>query len=487
MSKGKVYLVGAGPGDADLLTVKGEKLIRSADAIVFDERVRNVIIDMAKPSAKLFDASKASKDETGQELIKQTLLDMANEYSTVVRLKFGDPFLFSRGGEELQYLKEHNVSFEVIPGVTAISAIPAYAGIPVAHRELTSSIQIITGDGKNGLETDYASLVKQKSTLIYILAISFIKEITTNLIAHGMDNKTPCAVIEDGTLSTQRKFISTIENITKEIENQNINRTAIIIIGDVVSLSSELDWFSHKPLKNIKILSTQRTKNPSKLIPRMKEQGAEVTFCPTIQTTTTIPQSFDIDKYSVIIFSSMQGVDSFFECLAAQGKDARALFGKKIGCVGSQTGKIALSRGIKADYIPDVFSAKNMVEGMIENGMLAKDDTLLVVRPHDGTDEILDVLNSNNIKYDDIEFYKTEFQSQKHIDDISEFDYITFSSKSTVDSFVKSQKHLDFSNSIAICIGNQTAKSAAQYGFKVVEADETSLGSMMDKIIALSK
>ncbi len=486
--KGKVYVVGAGAGDFDLLTTKAERLIRSADAILYDSHVESAILDIAKNSAVLVDIAKICGDHgRNKQAVNDELLRLSENHESVVRLFSGDPFVFSGGGEEVSLLFKSGIPFEVVPGVTSATAVGTYAGIPVTHPTLAKSLHILSGHGEVGktLDFDFDALVKMGGTLVFMMSISKARHIQNGLISAGMNKNTPCAVVENGTRSNQRKFITNIETLAKVVDENAVKTPATIIIGDVVNFSADLDWFSNKPLKNVSVLSTQKAKSSSRLIPRLKENGADITFCPMIQTTSTLPQSFDISKYTAIAFSSMQCVESFFECLAKGGKDARALFGKKIACIGTQTAKTAKSRGIIADFIPEVFSGKDMAHGMIENGMLTKKDNLLLVRPKDGTEEILDVLKENGIAFDDIPFYKTDYLSQIHIEDLSKFDYVAFTSKSGVESFAKSQSHLDFSASIAICIGDQTTEYAKEHGFKVVGAKDGSMNGVIEKVIAL--
>ncbi len=488
--KGKVYLVGAGPGDFDLLTIKAERLIRSADVIVHDGSIDGWIFDMAKPSSAIVDISidAAGEKRTSQEEISNALVAIAGEYETIVRLKCGDPILFDRSGEELSALEKAKIPFEVVPGVTSVTAVATYAGIPITHREYTSSLCIISAENEKHLRgTDFKALVKTGGTLVFMSAIKNAKEIENGLISCGMDKQMPCAVIENGTRSSQRKFVTTLGKLSLTISENQVSSPAVILVGDVVKFSKTLDWFSVKPLKNVSILATQRAKNSSGLVPRMKEYGADITFCPMIQTTSTLPQSFDISKYTAIAFSSMQSVDSFFECLARGNSDARALHGKKIACIGTQTAKAAKSKGLLADFVPEIFSGKDMASGMIKSGMLSSEDNILLVRAQDGTQEILEVLNAHGIKYDDIPFYKTEYLSQSKVEDIDVFDYITFTSKSSVESFAKSQQHLDFSNAIAICIGDQTAEYADMHGFKVIKAKDGSTNGIIEEIIRIEK
>ncbi len=488
--KGKVYLVGQGPGDFDLLTIKAERLIKSADVIVHDGSVDGWIFDMAKSTAVFIDISKDIDGEKyrTQAEINSALVALAGEYEAIVRLKSGDPILFDRSGEELSALARADIPFEVVPGVTSVTAVATYAGIPITHSEYTSSLSIISAKDQAHLcSMDFKALVQTGGTLVFMSATKNAMQIQQGLVSAGADCETPCAIIENGTRSSQRKFITTLGNLDGVIKENHVKSPAVILVGEVVKFSDTLDWFSVKPLKNVSILATQKAKNSSGLIPRLKESGADIAFCPMIQTTSTLPQSFDISKYTAIAFSSMQSVDSFFHCLARGGQDARALFGKKIACIGTQTAKSAKAKGVLADFIPEVFSGKDMANGMIKAGMLTVDDNILLVRAQDGTQEILEVLNQHGIKYDDMPIYKTEYLSQSKVEDIDVFDYITFTSKSSVESFVKSQQHLDFSNAIAICIGDQTAEYADMHGFKGVKAKDGSTSGVVEEIIAIER
>ncbi len=485
--KGKVYLVGAGAGDFDLLTIKAERLVKSADVILYDTLVEGSILDMAKNSALLLDAGDISGASCeNHAAIAEKLVELSNSHETVVRLIGGDPYVFSMGGEEVDMMSNRGIAFEVVPGVSSATAVAAYAGIPVTHRDVANSLHIISGHGEAGksLNINFESLAKMGGTLVFMMSLSVSEYIANGLVCAGMDKNTPCAVVENGTRSTQRKFITTLSGLAGVVKTNDVKTPAIIIVGDVVNFSRKLDWFSNKPLKNVSVLSTQKAKSSSRLIPRLKENGADITFFPMIQTTSTLPQSFDISKYTVVAFSSMQCVESFFECMAKDGNDARALFGKKVACIGSQTAKAARMRGIIADFIPNVFSGKDMATGMINKGLLTKEDNLLLVRPNNGTQEILDVLEENGIKYDDIPFYKTEYLSQNHLADISSFDYVAFTSKGGVEGFAKSQAHLDFSGSVAICIGDQTAECALQHGFEVVAVKDGVVNGVVEKVIA---
>lgn len=488
MAKGKVYLVGGGPGDLELLTLKAERLIKSADAIVFDRLVEPEILRLAKSSAVFIDVGKnVGNHIVCQDRINEILVELASQHETIVRLKGGDPYVFGRGGEEACELKKYGVEFEVVPGITSSIAVATYAGIPITHRDCASSFHVITGHAKAGKELDinFKALVEVGGTLVFMMAVANIKQIAHGLVCAGMHGSTPCAVIENGTRPNQRKLISTIENIATEVDANKIKSPAIFLVGGVADYSETLDWFSIKPLKGVKVLSTQKEQSGSKLVAKLKEMGAEITCLPAIETMSNSPSNIEISEYTHIAFFSVQGVESFFEYLEKINKDTRALFGKIISCVGSQTAIALKSHGVLADFMPKVYSAANMAEGMLDSDMIKPQDRILLARAKNGSQEIIDVLKNNNIKFDDIAFYDTKYISQNSIEDIGVFDYVTFTSKSGVESFVKSQPQIDFSIATAICIGEQTATAARQHGFNVVMSQEATINSMIEKILQM--
>ncbi len=486
--KGTVYLVGGGPGDWELLTIKAERLIKSADVIVFDRLVEPEILKLAKPSAVFKDVGKnVGNHIVGQDRINQILVELANKYEVIVRLKGGDPYVFGRGGEEACELKKCGVKFEVVPGITSSIAVATYAGIPVTHRDCASSFHVITGHAKAGKELDinFKALVEAGGTLVFMMSVANIKQIANGLICAGMNCETPCAVIENGTRANQRKLISDVENVAKEVEANKIKSPAIFLVGGVVNYSERLDWFSIKPLKGVKVLSTQKEQSGSKLVKRLKDMGAEITCLPTIETISTNPSNIEISKYTHIAFFSAQGVESFFEYLEKNNKDTRVLAGKIISCVGSQTASVLKLHGITADFMPKIYSAANMAEGMIKCEMLKPQDNVLLARAKSGSVEIIDVLKNNNIKFDDVAFYDTKYISQDSVEDMKDFDYITFTSQSGVESFVKSQPKTEYNKAVAVCIGKQTASCAKSHGFNVVISKEATINSMVEKILQM--
>ena len=487
---GKVYLVGAGPGDIGLLTVKGRKLIEEAKVVVYDRLVSKDIMTLIKKDARLIDVGKnVGNHKVPQDRINEILLEEALAGNDVLRLKGGDPFVFGRGGEELELLVKNNVEFEVVPGITSSISVPCYAGIPVTHRDFCSSLHIITGHAKEGCELnfDFDALVRLNGTLIFMMSVKNVAQISKGLIFAGMDKEMPIAIIENGTRSNQRKFVSTLENIENVVLENNVKSPAIIMVGKVCSLSDNFDWFMKKPLKNVNILLTQPKKTSSVLAEKLVQLGANVDKLPTISTNILDDFDVNIDEYSTILFTSSVGVDSFFNYLNKKNKDARILFNKKIACVGSQTAKSLKTYGIISDFIPSVFDGVTLAKEMIEQGFVSKSDKILIPRAKIGSEEIIEVLNKENFSYLDLAVYETTFINHKDALDIAQYDYITFTSKSCVEGLVNSTKCIDFKGATAICIGRQTSEAAQKYGFNIIVSEVATINSMVDKIISLKK
>ncbi|HHV29799.1 MAG TPA: uroporphyrinogen-III C-methyltransferase [Clostridium sp.] len=485
--KGKVYLVGAGPGNEELLTVKASDVIKRADVIVYDRLISDSILSKIPDDIDKINVGKnAGSHPVPQHEINKILMSKALEGKNVVRLKGGDPFVFGRGGEELEFLYESDISFEVVPGITSAIAVAAYAGIPVTHRDFCSSLHIITGHSKDGgsLEIDYDSLVKLKGTLIFMMSVASFYKIAEGLIEAGMNPDMDAAVVENGTRPNQRKFISKLCDISKVIAENQVKSPAIIIVGKVCALSEKLDWFSKLPLYGCNVLVTGPKKTSEKLVGQLSRLGAYVIEYPCIDTE---PLDFDIDikEYSWVIFTSSLGVQIFFKKLNEADLDSRHLYNKKIAAVGSQTAEELLKHGIRADFVPSKFDGKHLAQELLDSGKITSKDKVIVFRAKNGAKELVDIFEKSNISYTDVPAYATRYIKNDTID-INNFNYITFTSESCVKGFTDSfENTIDYSKINAICIGEQTAKAARAYGMNTIISDIATVSSMVEKIVEI--
>lgn len=485
MKTGKVYLVGAGPGDKDLLTVKAVRLLGEADVIVYDRLVSESIMDLIPNDTELIDVGKnVGNHPVPQHEINQILLREAQAGKTVVRLKGGDPFVFGRGGEELELLAENHIPFEVVPGITSSISVPAYAGIPVTHRDFCSSLHIITGHARAGAELaiDFEALVRLNGTLIFMMSVSTAGRIAAGLMAAGMEADMPCAVIENGTYPKQRKFISDLEHIEEVLKENQVKSPAVIAVGRVCSLSDQFDWFSGRPLSGKRIIVTQPQSKASRLDAKLWAMGAQTRLYPCIRTSFIRPIDPDFEGYDTLVFTSTEGVRSFFSWLMEQGKDARAVAGKKLACIGSGTAAALKEYGLLADFVPSIYDGRHLGKEMTASGFITTDSRVILLRAKIGTQELTEELDKAGIEYLDYPVYETSYVDHPEIEDLDSWDYVTFTSKSCVDGFVKTQKRESFAGVKALCIGTQTASEAAKFGFDTVISDMATIDSMVEKV-----
>ncbi len=494
MNKGFVALVGAGPGDLGLLTIRGMEYIKKADVVVYDRLVSKDILNLIPENAVKLDVGKESSNHlVEQDKINEILLSEAMEGKTVVRLKGGDPFLFGRGGEELELLEKNGISFEVVPGISSAVSVPAYAGIPVTHRDFCSSVHIVTGHQKANepLNIDFDALVKTGGTLVFLMGVSSLRQITDALIAAGMDKCVPAAVIENGTRPDQRKIVATLESLYENACKNKIKSPSIIVVGEVCSLSEKYDWFSKRPLFGKKIIVTRPKISGNSLSKKLKEIGAEVYDYPCIEINE-IPVNERMEKalehiseYSWLVFTSKNGVNIFFDYLKKKRKDFRFLKDVKIAAIGSQTSDTLAQYGIYADFMPEKYDGKSLSEGLCKIAM--QHEKILLLRALKGSEEIIGVLKENHMEFDDIGIYDTVYtsthrQEMKTLVENSRELTVTFTSASTVEGFVKSLDTVDLSKVTGICIGDQTAQVAQKYGIKHYISAEATIDSMILKI-----
>jgi len=349
---GKVILVGAGPGGAGLMTVRGREALLSAEVVVYDRLVDEEILRMIPERAERINVGKNVGDHpVPQHKINEILLEKAQTGKRVVRLKGGDCFVFGRGGEELELLAERGVDFEVVPGITSALAVPAYAGIPVTHRDYCASVHIITGHRKKNeaLALDYEALVRLDGTLVFLMALSTFGDIAQGLMKAGLPESFPCAVIENGARSEQRKWLTTVGGAEGCIEENEVQSPAIFVVGRVCALSERLDWYDVLPLKGRRVAIVPPRKDADGLAALLSARGARVTLLPAPETQwldAALPQSGE-----TLLLPSSTAVDALFHLLDAHGRDARALHGVHLVCVGVKAAAVLRGHGIAADAV----------------------------------------------------------------------------------------------------------------------------------------
>lgn len=474
MKKGKVWLVGAGPGDKELLTLKGKKCLAEADAVVYDLLACPSILNLVKDECELiFAGKKAGKHFKKQSETNRLLEQLAMQGKNVVRLKGGDPFVFGRGGEEAQFLKKMGIEFEIVPGVSSCYSAAAYCGIPVTHRDYASSFHVITGHKKadSSGELDFRSLAGLSGTQVYLMSLQNLENISRGLIANGKDPKTPTAVISRGTTSHQRMAVSTLEDIANEAKAQKIDPPAMMVIGDVVSLHSELNWVDTKILSGKKIIVTGTRLYSRKLADCLRTYGADAAEISLLGIKGTASNKFcDIEweKYTWIVFTSVNGVQKFFEMLAESKTDLRNLLHMKFAAIGKGTAEELADHGIYVDVIPKKFESRYLAEALIPR--LDKDDNVLLMRAENGTTILQDMLCRNNKSFELFPLYRTvTLHSRKEFLQLNlkDADYVVFASSSAVRAYKELTEDFDAENVKLISIGAVTTHTAEKLGMKI--------------------
>ena len=477
---GKVYIIGAGPGDPGLITVKGERCIREADVIIYDHLVSEELLRHVSPSARLIYAGKKGGDHTlPQGEINDLLLREAGEGKTVVRLKGGDPFIFGRGGEEAIVLAQGGIPFEVVPGVTSAVAVPAYAGIPLTHRGHTSAIAFVTGHEdpvKEQSDIDWEKLAGV-GTIVFLMGVKNLPLILDNLIRHGRDADTPAALVRWGTTPEQETLTGTIADIGNKARRSNFRPPAILVVGTVVGLREELNWFESKPLFGKGVVITRPEDQTKELGRLLSGQGARVIPFPTIKIIP--PDSWrDLDRcllrledYSWIVFTSANGATFFFRRLAERGGDVRDLKGIRICTIGPATAAAIESRGIRVDLLPDEYISEGVIRAFAGHRIAGM--KILLPRAADAREVIEAGLAKMGAEVDTIAVYRTVSSGRKKEElealmNEGKVDVITFTSSSTVKNFVEIMGGNALPERIRIaCIGPVTAASARDAGMNV--------------------
>ncbi|MCD7744890.1 MAG: uroporphyrinogen-III C-methyltransferase [Lachnospiraceae bacterium] len=522
---GKVTLVGAGPSDPGLFTLKGKQALSDAEVVVYDALVGQGILNMIPDTAEIINVGKRASHHTmPQNEINQLLVQKAKEGKRVVRLKGGDPFLFGRGGEEIEELVQAGIPFDVVPGVTSALAVPAYQGIPVTHRDFCSSVHIITGhkqasaDNGDNLGIDFEALVRTRGTLVFLMGVSALGDICRGLLAAGMTPTTPAALLIQGTTAHQRRIVATVATLEEEVKRQGSDTPAIIVVGDVCVLANEFSWVEQQPLGGIKVLLTRPKELISETAAKLRAKGAEVLELPAIRTerirnNVRLSQALErLDAYQWIVFTSPTGVRVFFEEMAEHGIDCRALGSVRFAVIGNGTKKVLAEHGFYADLMPEVYDAAHLgralrdaitsmnseknafmeanAQSELNEKRFSEDERgqthILIPRAAAGSPELLTELGEEFL-VDDIPTYETRYASGRLVDLKKEFadgkiDYVMFTSASTVRGFAQAAPDVDYTKVQAICIGKQTETVAAALGMKTYVAREASIDSLIERL-----
>ena len=492
-SKGKVWLVGAGPGDAGLLTRKGYDVLQRADVVVYDALVGDGVLSGVPRSARTIDVGKRASNHTmRQEQISQVLLDEALAGNNVVRLKGGDPFLFGRGGEEIELLVEHGVPFEIVPGITSAIAVPAYNGIPVTHRDLTSSLHIITGHKRAGADydIDFDALVRTKGTLVFLMGVRSLPDIMSGLLDAGMDGQTPAAVLQEGTTAGQRRVVATVETLDKRAAEEGITAPAIIVVGAVCSMADQFGWYEKLPLQGCKVVVTRPAELISTMSQRLRALGAEVLDIPAI---ATVPYEENaaldgclehIDAYDWVVLTSPSGVRIFFDYLGKRGIDVRSLASMRIAALGQGTAKELKRYGIIADLVPEQATGEALGNALA--AAANPGDRFLIPRARIGNKELVDALAAFEV--DDIATYDTVplegslVELSKQVEAGRVF-CVAFTSSSGVRAFADAHPDVDLGKLNAACIGEKTLQTAEGFGMHTWMSEAASIDSLVDLIV----
>ncbi len=476
MTAGKVWLVGAGPGDAGLFTLRGREVMEQADTIVFDRLVGDGVLSMMPERAEKINVGKeGGRHPVPQREIEKILVEKALAGKKVVRLKGGDPFLFGRGGEEIEALKKKNIEFEVVPGVTSAIAAPSAAGIPVTHRGLAASLHIITAHTKDGgiAQIDYAALARLGGTLLFLMGASALPDICAALINAGMSPDTQAAAVENGTTARQRRIEGTLGTLTEIAGREALRSPAVIVVGAVAALGKEFEWKKFLPLSGRRVIVTRPRERSGKLSAKLRALGAEVVECPCISTRTLDTKLPPLAGFAWVAFTSATGVESFFELLAKEGRDVRELGGAKTAAIGEATAGALRAHGLSVDFVPSVYDGASLADGLAP---LAGGGKILMLRAKDGSPELTAHLRAAGADFTEFALYETKYE--KPSAQPKDTDAALFTSASTVRGFVAA-----FGGPVgkpACCIGRQPAAAAAAYGFKEIR---TAAKATLDSLI----
>ncbi|WP_447976609.1 uroporphyrinogen-III C-methyltransferase [Candidatus Nitrospira bockiana] len=499
---GKVFLVGAGPGDALLLTLRGKQCLERADVVVYDYLANPVLLDHAPAHAeRIYVGRRGRGNYQEQAEVNRLLIEKAREGKVVVRLKGGDPFVFGRGGEEAEAVAAAGLPFEVVPGVTSAIAVPAYAGIPVTHRTLASVVTFVTGHEdpmKGGSVLEWPRLATAAGTLVFLMGMKNLPGIVRHLLEEGKAPDTPVALIRWGTRASQQTVVGTLTDIGEKAEKAGLEPPTVIVIGEVVRLRDQLNWFETKPLFGKRVLVTRAREQAGELSGLLSEQGAEPVEYPVLQMVE--PESWsevdaaldELPHYQWLVFTSVNGVRPFMERLRRRARDVRALAGLRLCAIGPRTAEELKRYGLAPDVVPKDFQAEGLIESMLAAGM--KGQRVLIARAAVAREILPDQLREAGAEVRVVVVYRTirpalEVERLKEQLRRREIDVMTFASSSTVRNFCAlfdGRPELEqLTRGIPVaCIGPITAETARAEGLPVdILAGQNTIPALVDAIV----
>ena len=500
---GLVSLVGAGPGDPGLITVKGMQRLQQADVVVYDYLANDELLGYCSPSAeRRYVGKQAGQHSLTQDEINDLLVELGHQGKRVVRLKGGDPFIFGRGGEEAEVLEAAGIPWEVVPGISSGVAAPAYAGIPVTHRDWASSVVFVTGHEdptRDALRVDWEGLGRSTDTIVLFMGMGNLPEIAARLIAGGRVAATPVAVVRWGTLSNQETVVGTLETIPSDVAAAGLKPPAVVVIGDVVRLRDRLRWFDNRPLWGRRVVVTRAREQASALSERLRELGAEpieypvIAFAPPEDLGPLDAAIAELDRYDWIIFTSTNGVRYFCERLAATGRAPSDLHSIRIGAIGPATAAAVRGAGLQPAFVPDEFVAEAVIAQI---GDVAG-HRILLPRADIAREALVGGLEAKGAAVDQVVAYRTVLgESRTDVVRLLRqraIDAVTFTSSSTVKNFFTrlAESGLPAGEARALlagvtiaAIGPITARTAREYGLQVeIEAEQYTIPGLVDALV----
>lgn len=494
--RGRVTLVGAGPGDPGLITLRGVEALREAEVVVYDYLASPELLQHAPEAAeRIYVGKRAGCHAMAQGEINALLVRLGQEGKRVVRLKGGDPFLFGRGGEEAEALAAAGVPFEVVPGVTSAIAVPAYAGIPVTHRGVASSLAIVTGHEdprKRESAIDWEGLARI-DTIVFLMGVANLAQIAAELAAHGRPEDTPAAVIQWGTLGMQRTVTGTLADIAARVREAGLTSPAVTVVGGVVHLRERLRWFERRPLLGLRVLVTRARQQASRLAEGLRALGADPVECAVIETAPPLDWgALDgaiaaLGRYRWVVFTSANGVEVFFARLALAGRDARALAAARIAAIGPATAEALNTHGVRADLVPAEYVAEALAEAMGE----VQGQRVLLPRADIARPALAARLRAAGAEVDEVVAYRTvrpEGLEARLREALAGANVVAFTSSSTVRNLVEALGHGEAAQALAgvavACIGPVTAQTARELGLEpAVVAEEYTIEGLLEALV----